>query len=205
VQRRVEQRRLSGRGRAELTAVSVHDREDVLGQLMRGSLDHCVKCTICETFCPVSNVTPLFPGPKYVGPQAERFRVNDEPSPDASLDYCSGCGICTMVCPHGVKIMEMNTRAREKLYGGDIPVRNRLLGRSELMGKLGHKFAPLVNFGMNFAPARIAAEKVMGVHRDAPLPVFHYLEASRNGVAPTATRRLRVPEIPRNLHVAAGE
>ena len=42
---------------------------------MRESLDHCVKCTICETFCPVSNVTPLFPGPKYVGPQAERFRV----------------------------------------------------------------------------------------------------------------------------------
>ena len=42
---------------------------------MRESLDHCVKCTICETFCPVSNVTPLFPGPKYAGPQAERFRV----------------------------------------------------------------------------------------------------------------------------------
>ena len=50
---------------------------DVLGDLMRGSLDHCVKCTICETFCPVSNVTPLFPGPKYAGPQAERFRVED--------------------------------------------------------------------------------------------------------------------------------
>ena len=59
---------------------------DVLGSLlMRESLDHCVKCTICETFCPVSNVTPLFPGPKYVGPQAERFRVGGEPSPDASL------------------------------------------------------------------------------------------------------------------------
>ena len=65
---------------------------DVLGYLMRGSLDHCVKCTICESFCPVSNVTPLFPGPKYVGPQAERFRVHDEVSADASLDYCSGCG-----------------------------------------------------------------------------------------------------------------
>ena len=41
---------------------------DVLGELMRDSLDHCVKCTICETFCPVSNVTPLFPGPEVRGP-----------------------------------------------------------------------------------------------------------------------------------------
>ena len=46
----------------------------VLEELMRGSLDHCVKCTICETQCPVSNVSPLFPGPKYAGPQAERYR-----------------------------------------------------------------------------------------------------------------------------------
>ena len=41
-----------------------------------------MKCTICETACPVSNVTPLFPGPKYAGPQAERYRVADEPSVD---------------------------------------------------------------------------------------------------------------------------
>ena len=96
------------RGRAAMT--------DVLGPLlMRESLDHCVKCTICETFCPVSNVTPLFPGPKYVGPQAERFRVDGEPSFDASLDYCSGCGICTQVCPQGVHIAEINTQARAEL------------------------------------------------------------------------------------------
>ena len=92
-------------------------RHDVLGDLMRASLDHCVKCTICETYCPVSNVTPLFPGPKYVGPQAERFRVDDEPSPDASLDYCSGCGICTQVCPQGVHIAEINTQARAEAEG----------------------------------------------------------------------------------------
>ena len=85
---------------------------DLIATLMRDSLDHCVKCTICEAYCPVSNVTPLFPGPKYVGPQAERFRVDGEPSPDASLDYCSGCGICTQVCPQGVHIAEINTQAR---------------------------------------------------------------------------------------------
>jgi glycerol-3-phosphate dehydrogenase subunit C len=118
--------------------MSIGSTDDVLGDLMRGSLDHCVKCTICETFCPVSNVTPLFPGPKYVGPQAERFRVGDEPSPDASLDYCSGCGICTQVCPQGVHIAEINTQARAKLketHG--VPLRDRLLARPTLAGRLG--------------------------------------------------------------------
>ena len=30
--------------------------------IIRDSLDHCVKCTICESACPVAAVTPLFPG-----------------------------------------------------------------------------------------------------------------------------------------------
>ena len=47
-------------------------------EALRGSLDHCVKCTICETACPVSNASPLFPGPKYAGPQSERYRVRDD-------------------------------------------------------------------------------------------------------------------------------
>jgi glycerol-3-phosphate dehydrogenase subunit C len=135
--------------------------------------DLCVKCNICTSACPVAPVTELFPGPKTVGPQAQRFRMTGErgdDSPDKSVDYCSGCGICTMVCPHGVKIMEMNTRAREQLYDGSIPLRNRALGRSELLGKLGYRFAPLLNFGANIRPARIIVEKVIGIHRDAPLP-----------------------------------
>ena len=79
--------------------------------IIRDSLDHCVKCTICESACPVAAVTPLFPGPKYVGPQAERFR-GAGPSVDASLDYCSSCGICTLACPQGVHVAEINSRAR---------------------------------------------------------------------------------------------
>lgn len=141
------------------------------------SADLCIKCNICTSACPVAPVTDLFPGPKTVGPQAQRFRWNEgrgSESPDKSVDYCSGCGICTMVCPHGVKIMEMNTHARERLYDGHIPLRNRILGRSELMGKLGHRFAPFVNAGAKIRPARIIAEKVIGVHRDAPLPTFQF-------------------------------
>lgn len=140
------------------------------------SADLCVKCNICTSFCPVSNVTNLFPGPKFVGPQAQRFRNPREISVDNSLDYCSGCGVCTMVCPHGVKVMEMNAKGRYKLYREKkpIPLRNRLLGRSELLGKLGSPFAPLANFFLNNSLVRILVERIMGIHRQAPMPPFSF-------------------------------
>ena len=168
---------------------------DVLGPLlMRESLDHCVKCTICETFCPVSNVTPLFPGPKYVGPQAERFRVDGEPSFDASLDYCSGCGICTQVCPQGVHIAEINTQARAELKATrGVHPRDRILGRPTLAGRLGTPVAPLANWTLRNRLLRVAAERVVGLHRDAPVPHFAgrtFQRWARRRTAPAAGRRV---------------
>jgi glycerol-3-phosphate dehydrogenase subunit C len=141
-------------------------------ELVRGSLDHCVKCTICETFCPVSNVTPLFPGPKYVGPQAERLRT-DEGMPDASLDYCSGCGICTSVCPQGVKIAEINSKARAKMKAErGVPLRDKLIARSSLMGKMGTPVAPVANWAFASHPIRRIMESTFQIHHDAPMPRF---------------------------------
>jgi glycerol-3-phosphate dehydrogenase subunit C len=143
-----------------------------VSDLVRDSLDHCVKCTICETFCPVSKVTPLFPGPKYVGPQAERFRAAGA-SPDASLDYCSGCGICTQVCPHGVQIAEINAQARAQLWEErGIRLRNQLIARPTVLGRLGTPVAPLANAAMGSRTLRALGERTLGVHRDAPMPRF---------------------------------
>ncbi len=139
---------------------------------VRGSLDHCVKCTICETFCPVSNVTPLFPGPKYVGPQVERFRTG-EGSPDKSLDYCSGCGICTTVCPQGVKIAEINAKARAGMKAQrGVPVRDRIIARPSVMGKMGTPVAPIANRFLQSALVRRLVEQTLRVHRSAPMPLF---------------------------------
>jgi glycerol-3-phosphate dehydrogenase subunit C len=139
---------------------------------VRESLDHCVKCTICETFCPVSKVTPLFPGPKYVGPQAERFREAGG-SVDASLDYCSGCGICTQVCPQGVQIAEINSQARAELWHQrGIPLRNRLIARPSTLGRLAAPVAPLANAVIGNRALRALGERTLGIHRDAPMPRF---------------------------------
>jgi glycerol-3-phosphate dehydrogenase subunit C len=153
--------------------MSTVPEDDVLLGLIRGSLDHCVKCTICETHCPFTQVTPLFPGPKYVGPQAERFRTGEEVTPDASVDFCSSCGICTQVCPQGVHIAEINTRAKARLAEHEgIPLRNQLIGRPTVLGRLGVPVAPLANWTLHNKPLRALAQKVLGIHKDAALPHF---------------------------------
>ncbi len=137
-------------------------------ELSRASLDACVKCTICETQCPVSAVTPLFTGPKFVGPQAERFRNGE--SVDHSLDYCSSCGTCTLVCPQGVQIAELNSQARAVMKAEHMPIRDRLIGQTVLMGKVMTPVAPLARAVLNNKPLRKVMQAVVGVHADAPMP-----------------------------------
>ena len=138
--------------------------------------DRCIKCNVCNTVCPVSAVTDLFPGPKYEGPQGQRFRagIDTGDSPDRSLDYCSGCGLCTQACPEGVMIAEINQVAREKLVAarGGLSLRDRLVSRPSLMGRLTRPVAPLANALMAARPVRVAVEKTIGVHRAAAMPRF---------------------------------
>lgn len=147
------------------------------------SLDQCIKCNICTTACPVSAVTDLFPGPKYEGPQGGRFRelgallASGQPTPDKSVDYCSGCRVCNMICPTGVKIAEMNARARATLVQqGHVPpirrLRNNVMARTELLGTFAQPVAPLANFVFTFKPARWVFEKTFGVAKDAYFPPF---------------------------------
>jgi glycerol-3-phosphate dehydrogenase subunit C len=162
-------------------------------ELVRDSLDHCVKCTICESFCPYSKATPLFPGPKYVGPQAERFRRTGI-SPDASVDYCSGCGICTQVCPQGVKIAEINSQARAHLWEDrGIPFRNQLIARPSVIGRLGTPVAPLANWTLGNRALRYLGERLLGIHRHAAVPRYAgrtFQRWARRHVSPPAERTI---------------
>ena len=144
---------------------------------VESTLDNCIKCNICVTACPVAPVTELFPGPKYEGPQAGRFRHDRQSSPDHSVDYCSGCRVCNEVCPTGVRIAEINARARAHMvadgaFGWRNRLRNNLLARPLLLGNLGAPVAGLVNALFRWKPARLVAEKLLAIHRDAPLPMY---------------------------------
>ncbi len=142
------------------------------------TLDQCIKCNICTTACPVAAVTDLFPGPKFEAPQGGRFRAPGQSSPDLSVDYCSGCRVCNMICPTGVKIAEMNARARAVLVEqGKTPLRlrlrNNLVARAELLGKVAGPVAPLANFAMSLSIVRRLMALALGIHQHAPLPAFN--------------------------------
>jgi glycerol-3-phosphate dehydrogenase subunit C len=148
------------------------------------SADACLKCNVCTTVCPVARVTDLFPGPKYVGPQAQRVRLGTllapasgqlsvVPSPDRTVDWCSGCGVCTTACPADVKIAEMNNRARAVLRSGHRPrLRDWLLGQTDLTGRLGVLSAPLANWSLHNRPFRGLVDRILRIDRRAPLPRF---------------------------------
>ena len=155
------------------------------------SLDACIKCNICTSYCPVSEVTELFPGPKYAAPQSERFReIGQARSPDASVDYCSGCRVCNEVCPTGVRIAEINARARAQMVAErGLPLRNRLLGRNELMGKAGSLAPRLANSLLHNRSSRRLAAALFGVAEKAPLPRWHH-ETFTHWLARTRAQRL---------------
>lgn len=156
------------------------------------TLENCIKCNICVSACPVAEVTDLFPGPKYEAPQAGRFRHGQQPSPDHSVDYCSGCRVCNEVCPTGVKIAEINARARAQMVADEgIPLRNRLLGRNEVLGKVGSTFPQLANFAMHNSLGRSVADRLFGIAAEARLPRWSTDGTFRSWFERSQARRLK--------------
>ena len=148
------------------------------------SADECLKCNVCNTVCPVARVTDLFPGPKYVGPQAARFRMGHTlpaqakglprlASPDRTVDWCSGCGCCTAACPAGVKVAEMNSQSRARMKAGKLPkLRDWGLGQTDLVGTVGVLFRPIANWALANRPIRRLLHITFGIHHSAPFPKF---------------------------------
>ena len=142
----------------------------------KSNADVCICCATCMAVCPVSRVTPEFPGPKQAGPGAERFRRPGEPSADDWIDLCIGCHLCDMVCSSGVNISELNLIAKAKyLDEKGRPFRDWLLTHSYLYGRLGSLFSPLANLLLRNSMVRWMVEAILRIDRRRELPGYESL------------------------------
>ena len=141
----------------------------------RNNPDVCIRCATCMAVCPVSRVTPLFPGPKQAGPGAERFRRPGEASVDEWVDLCIGCHLCDMVCSSGVNISELNLIAKAKyLDEKGRPFRDWLLSHTYLYGWLGSLFSPVVNRLFRSSAVKWIAEAILKIDRRRQLPGYEF-------------------------------
>ena len=137
--------------------------------------DVCVRCATCTAVCPVSRVTPRFPGPKQAGPGAQRFRSASEPSVDDWIDLCTGCRLCDTACPAGVPISELNLMAKSKyLNERGRSFRDWLLVRSDLFGELAARFSKMVNPLMKNKIVRRLLDILLKIDRRRDLPGYEY-------------------------------
>jgi glycerol-3-phosphate dehydrogenase subunit C len=135
--------------------------------------DVCIRCATCMAICPVSRVTPLFPGPKQAGPGFERFRKPNEPSVDEWIDLCIGCHLCDMVCSSGVNISELNLIAKAKyLDEKGRPLRDWLLTHTSLLGSLGSVFSPITNQLLKSSAVRWLLDAFLRIDRRRELPGY---------------------------------
>ena len=137
--------------------------------------DVCVRCATCMAACPVSRVTPRFPGPKQAGPGAQRFRSASEASVDDWIELCTSCHLCDMVCPAGVPISELNLMAKAKyLNERGRTFRDWLLVRSDLFGELAARFSKIVNPLMKNGAVRWLLDALLRIDRRRDLPGYEY-------------------------------
>lgn len=144
-----------------------------LYQISENDLEKCLKCSICNAYCPVSDATPLYPGPKWAGPDGERHRMKDASYyDDHTMKMCLNCKRCEVVCPQGVKVGDIIQSARIKYGLQGIDLRGLMLASTDLMGSIATHSMGLANWATSTRLGKEVLHNVVGIHRGRTLPRY---------------------------------
>jgi FAD/FMN-containing dehydrogenase/Fe-S oxidoreductase len=92
---------------------------------------------------------------------------------DAALSNCLSCKGCTPECPSNVNLALLKAAMLHARWRRDgLPLRERILSKVDLLGKLGCLIPRLTNRLLGFKATRIAMEKTIGISAKRSLP--HY-------------------------------
>ena len=153
---------------------------------MRGAADRCMNIGLCR------KASTGVMCPSYMATREEehstRGRANallhalSMPDPRAALgsdrlhgilDLCLECKACKSECPLGVDMAALKTEALAAYHDEHgVPWRSRMFGNIRTLNRLGSAAFPLSNLATGWRPARLMAERWLGISAARPLPRF---------------------------------
>jgi glycerol-3-phosphate dehydrogenase subunit C len=148
--------------------------EGALLKEMYRIFDICNGCRLCYNLCPSFEF--LF---KKID---ETDNLDDLTKEDyfKVVELCYDCKLCFPKCPytppHHYELDFPRLMLRAKAVKAEkegIPLRDKILGQADLIGKLGSKFAGLINLANRLKVSRVLMEKILGIHRERNLPEYH--------------------------------
>ncbi|HEY6481069.1 MAG TPA: FAD-linked oxidase C-terminal domain-containing protein, partial [Streptosporangiaceae bacterium] len=153
---------------------------------MRGAADRCMNIGVCR------KTSTGVMCPSYMATRDEehstRGRANalvkalSMPDPRRALgderlhgilDLCLECKACKSECPLGVDMAALKSEALAAYHDvHGVPLRARVFGSIRALNRLGSATFPLSNLAGRWRPARVLAERWLGVTSARPLPAF---------------------------------
>ncbi len=176
---------------AEFWDLAKVDRE------LRRVYDICAGCRRCVGLCPSFKV--MF---ERIDTDAVDGEVEKLPAADVAevVDLCYQCKLCYNHCPYTpphrwqIDFPRLMLRARAARARRDgVTLQDRLLGSTELVGKLGSLTAPLANWANELAVHRALLQAVVGIHKERNLPRFHRETFTKWFARHRSRRQARVP------------
>jgi glycerol-3-phosphate dehydrogenase subunit C len=138
------------------------------------SLDNCLKCSDCNTACPVVTAHPAYPGPKRLGPELERMRREGIECDTEWVEYCLGCHRCDLACPNEVNVSELIAHAKATHKKTPVrKLRDWWFARPGLLGKLLTVVPAIGNFSLGLKPVRSLMSFFMRITSERKFPAYH--------------------------------
>lgn len=137
------------------------------------SLDNCLKCSDCNTACPVVTAHPAYPGPKHLGPELERLRREGVSCDTDWLEYCLGCHRCDLACPNQVDVSALIAAAKMRHEKPFIrKMRDFWFARPGLLGKLLTIVPGVTNALLGLKPVRRLMSSFLKISAKRSFPAY---------------------------------
>lgn len=131
----------------------------------------CIGCRACNKHCPIrhsfTNVDYIWTPKNYLN---QFLYGTGQP-----LDICLHCEACHIECPVDIDLPYLMWQAKlDYVTQHGTSLSHKMLGRPELLAKLGTTFAPIANWAMGLKMIRTPMELITGIDRKTKLPTFHH-------------------------------